>query len=64
MKKLQIYISYSHLDKELAQKFFNYLVTLDFNVVWDDNTILTGDNFNQKLMSALNKSDIYLPKRC
>lgn len=61
MEKLQIYISYSHRDKGLAKELFNYLITLDFNVVWDENTIMTGDNFSRKLMGALSKSDIYLP---
>lgn len=59
--KIKIYISYSHFDKELAQEFFNYLSKLDFEVIWDENTILTGDNFNKKLMSALSEADIYLP---
>lgn len=61
MDKIKIYISYSHFDKELAQKFFNNLSKLDFEVIWDENTIFTGDNFNKKLMSALSEADVYLP---
>ena len=61
MDKIRIYLSYSHFDKELAQKFYNYLSEQDFEVVWDKNTIITGDNFSKKLMGALVESDIYLP---
>lgn len=61
MKKLKIYISYSHIDKELARKFYDYLNNLGFDVIWDENTITTGDDFNKKLMSALSNSDVYLP---
>ena len=49
------------MDKELARKFYDYLNSMEFDVIWDENTIMTGDNFNQKLMSALSNSDIYLP---
>ena len=59
--KIKIYISYSHFDKELAQQFYDYLSKLDFQVIWDENTVFTGDNFNKKLMSALSEADIYLP---
>ena len=61
MKKLKIYISYSHIDKEIARKFYDYLTNMEFDVIWDENTIITGDDFNKKLMSALSNSDIYLP---
>lgn len=60
MEKLQIYISYSHRDKKFAKELFDYLITLDFNIVWDENTIMIGDSFSRKLMDALSKSDIYL----
>ncbi len=49
------------MDKELARKFYDYLNNMEFDVIWDENTIMTGDNFNKKLMSALSNSDIYLP---
>ncbi len=49
------------MDKELARKFYDYLNNMEFDVIWDENTIMTGDDFNKKLMSALSNSDIYLP---
>lgn len=61
MKKLKIYISYSHMDKELAHKFYEYLNDMEFDVIWDENTIMPGDDYNKKLISALSNSDIYLP---
>ncbi len=61
MSKLRIFISYSHLDKDIAKEFFDYLSSHDFEVYWDENIILTGDSFEKKLKQALYSSDIYLP---
>lgn len=61
MDKMKIYISYSHLDKELAYKLHDYLQEHDFEIIWDENTISTGDDFNKKLQNALYRADIYLP---
>jgi len=61
MGKLKIFISYSHKDKELAHQFYNYLINLDYEVFWDENTIVMGDDFSKKLKNALYESDIYLP---
>lgn len=61
MEKIKIYLSYSHFDKDLARRFYDYLTKLNFDVLWDDNIIKAGDNFNQKLMMALSDADIYLP---
>lgn len=61
MDKMKIYLSYSHIDKELAHKFHDYLQEHGFEIIWDENTIATGDDFNKKLKNALYKADIYLP---
>lgn len=61
MEKTKIYISYSHVDKELARKFYVYLSNLGYEIFWDENLITTGDNFNNKLMSALSEADVFLP---
>lgn len=61
MDRIKIYLSYSHVDKDLASQFFDYLSKENFEVLWDENIVMTGDNFNQKLMMALSDADIYLP---
>lgn len=60
-KKLKIFISYSHFDKELAQKLYNNLTDNGYEVIWDENIIVPGDNFSSKLNNALYGADIYLP---
>jgi hypothetical protein len=61
MEKLKIYLSYSHIDKELAKQFYDYLNEQGFEVLWDNNILLPGDNFEQKLNRYLFLADIYLP---
>lgn len=61
MKNIKIFISYSHNDKELAHKFYTYLSKRDFDVIWDENTILMGYDFDKKLKHAMYEADIYLP---
>lgn len=61
MENIKIFISYSHSDKELAHKFYDYLSKRDFEVIWDENTILMGDDFDKKLKHAMYEADIYLP---
>lgn len=60
MDKLKIFLSYSHEDKELAYQFHNYLCKYDFEIIWDENTIVIGDDLN-KLKNALYEADVYLP---
>lgn len=61
MDKMKIFISYSHLDKEIAHRFYEYLTNLNYDIIWDENTIIIGDTFDRKLKSALYNADIYLP---
>lgn len=60
MQRLKIFISYSHHDKELAKKFYDYLTESKFEVIWDKNTIQPGDDLIS-LINALSNSDVYLP---
>lgn len=58
---MKIYLSYSHFDKELASKFKMYLSEKNFEVIWDEDLLNIGDNFNQKISKALFETDILIP---
>lgn len=61
VEKLKIFISYSHKDKDLAHKFYDHLSKCGFEIIWDENVIITGDNFDKKLKKSLLDADVYLP---
>jgi len=61
MAKTKIFLSYSHRDKELAHKFHDYLTENDYEILWDENIVTVGSDFNKKLSKALLEADIYLP---
>ncbi len=61
MDNIKIFLSYSHCDKELAIKFKDYLADKGFDILWDENLLIIGQDFNQKLKKALAKADIFLP---
>ena len=58
---MKIYLSYSHYDKELTSKFKMYLSEKNFEVIWDEDLLNIGDNFNQKISKALSETDILIP---
>ncbi len=58
---MKIYLSYSHHDKELVYKIKDYLLKQEFEVIYDEDLLTIGDNFNEKIRKALFESDIYLP---
>ena len=58
---MKIYLSYSHNDKELASKFKTYLSEKNFEVIWDEDLLNIGDDFNLKISKALFETDILIP---
>lgn len=58
---MKIYLSYSHHDKELASKFKMYLSENNFEVIWDEDLLNIGDDFNQKISKSLSETDILIP---
>ncbi len=61
MDNIKIYLSYSHCNKELATKFKEFLTDKGFDILWDENLLIIGQDFNQKLKKALYESNIFLP---
>lgn len=61
MDKLKVYISYSHCDKDIAFKFYDLFKSLDFEVIWDEELLMLGDDFTKKFTVAISQSDLFLP---
>lgn len=61
MDQLKVFISYSHKDKDIAAKFFDFLSDLDFDVIVDEHLIVVGDDFTEKFTLAISQSDIFIP---
>ncbi|MBS1780331.1 MAG: toll/interleukin-1 receptor domain-containing protein [Bacteroidetes bacterium] len=56
-----IFISYSHADREVVEKFKRHISTFsnDF-IFWDDSKIVAGQIWRDEIESALNNADIGL----
>ena len=57
----RVFISYSHSDKEKANKIIRMLQGLNFDIVTYENILIrTGDNIKSKIEDALNESEFVL----
>ena len=61
MDNIKIFLSYSHCDKEIATSLKVFLTDNGFDILWDEDLLIIGEDFNQKLKRALAESDIFLP---
>lgn len=59
-KKPQVFISYSHKDRLVADQIFNMLSELKFNVWLDIHRLEPGKPLSSQLESGLKDSDYYL----
>ena len=60
---LKIFITYSHKDKAKKDKLIECLVVMkkqDMITIWNDNEILSGDDWRDDISKNLNDSDILL----
>jgi len=53
---MQVFISYACEDSELARKLSQWLQDAGFDVWLDENNVLPGDNWAEKVSQALKKS--------
>lgn len=59
----QIFISYAHEDEELKNELDKYLKVLKRSSkvqVWNDRKLIAGEEWDQTIMSELNKANIIL----
>ncbi len=57
----KIFISYSHRDEELMQQVYKHLKVYEFDdslSIWRDEDIRIGEDFEQKIKEAIDKTDI------
>ncbi len=62
-KSLNVFVSYSHMDKKFKNEFLQQMKSLEWthNInVWHDGEILAGENIDEKVLAQLNKSDVVL----
>ncbi|MBN1508653.1 MAG: toll/interleukin-1 receptor domain-containing protein [Sedimentisphaerales bacterium] len=52
---MKVFISYAHEDKEIAKRLVRQLEDAGLEV-WDDSSILPGDNWAEKISQALKES--------
>nr|MBA3675522.1 toll/interleukin-1 receptor domain-containing protein [Chitinophagaceae bacterium] len=58
-----IFISYAHEDEELKKELDKYLKVLKRSSkiqAWNDRELVAGQEWDQEIMSALNKANIIL----
>lgn len=61
MENIKIFLSYSRNGKEIANKFNDYFTEKGFDILWEENFSIWGQNFNQAIKRALTEADIILP---
>jgi hypothetical protein len=62
-EKLKVFVSYSHVDKELKERLINHLYPLEREnliQVWADQQIPAGGDWNKEIANKLVESDIVL----
>lgn len=63
MKKLRIFISYAHAEKEIKELFVSHLKNPTKNrqwEIWDDTMILPGDVWDDVIKKELEKADVII----
>ena len=62
-RKIRIFMSYSHKDRDMKGELYNHLAALRHNEkveVWQDSELLGGDEFDPEIADQLVKADIIL----
>jgi hypothetical protein len=55
-----VFISYSHKDKQFVTKLVKSLKVKRFNIIYDDEIVKIGDNIRESIDLAINKSDVVI----
>ncbi|PKN48133.1 MAG: hypothetical protein CVU59_00190 [Deltaproteobacteria bacterium HGW-Deltaproteobacteria-17] len=61
--KLKLFVSYSHIDKDLKERLIRHLQPLEREnliEVWADHEILPGDDWDKEISKKLGEADIVL----
>jgi len=56
-RKLRVFLSHSHRDKDIAARIARLLKSNEFEV-WNDEEILPGANWAQEVAKALDRSEV------
>ncbi|MEP7219223.1 MAG: toll/interleukin-1 receptor domain-containing protein [Bacteroidota bacterium] len=62
-ERLKVFVSYSHIDKELKDRLIKHLRPLEHEnliEVWGDHQISAGDDWDKEIAKKLGTSDIVL----
>lgn len=63
-ERMKVFVSYSHLDKELKDRLVKHLRPLEHEnliEVWVDHQIRAGDDWDKEIARKLGEADIVLP---
>lgn len=56
-----VFLSYSHSDKEIVTKMYKALSGVGLRVWFDDNSIPKGDDWKKKYLEGISKSRLFIP---